>query len=97
MLKILRSILIIILVIFIITFSLKNKQPVKVSYYFGLETKELPLYIVIISSFLIGVIGGIIYSLPSMIKGRMEIRRKNRRIRELEEELQKDRDLKNNK
>ncbi len=89
MLKILRNILIIIPAIFIITFSIKNNQLVKIVYYFGIETRETPLYVVIIASFLIGVITGIIYSLSAMIKGRIEIRRKDRRIKELEEELQK--------
>ncbi len=90
MLKILRNILIVILTIFIITFSIKNNQPVKIVYYFGIETGEIPLYIVIITSFLIGVITGIICSLSAMIKGRIEIKRKERRIKELEE-LQKER------
>ena len=64
--------------------AMANKDLVQISYILG-STSPLPLYLILIVTF---VISGLVFTLillPSWIHDKMEIRRLRRRLRELEE------------
>ena len=70
-----------------VSFALRNQQEVVIKYYFGLDWGPVPVSLVIIVVFLIGIlIGGLVASLPLLARQR-EVRRIRRRMAEMEEEL----------
>jgi len=64
-----------------ITFASLNAEPVLFHYYIGVQT--LPLSILIIGFFIIGILLGILVSIPSIFRLKMEARRLRRQIREI--------------
>ena len=70
-----------------VSFALQNPQEVAIKYYFGLEWGPFPVSLVIIVVFLLGVLaGGLVASLPMLVRHR-ESRRIRRRMEEMEQEL----------
>ncbi len=79
-----RIIFALIIVIILAVMAMANKELVQISYILG-STSPLPLYLILIVTF---VISGLVFTLillPSWIRDKMEIRRLRRRLRELEE------------
>ena len=79
-----RIIFALIIVIILAVMAMANKELVQISYILG-STSPLPLYLILIVTF---VISGLVFTLillPSWIHDKMEIRRLRRRLRELEE------------
>jgi len=79
-----RIIFALIIVIILAVMAMANKDLVQISYILG-STSPLPLYLILIVTF---VISGLVFTLillPSWIRDKMEIRRLRRRLRELEE------------
>ena len=79
-----RIIFALIIVIILAVMAMANKDLVQISYILG-STSPLPLYLILIVTF---VISGLVFTLillPSWIHDKMEIRRLRRRLRELEE------------
>ena len=79
-----RIIFALIIVIILAVMAMANKELVQINYIFG-STSPLPLYLILIVTF---VISGLVFTLillPSWIRDKMEIRRLRRRLRELEE------------
>ncbi len=80
----LRVILALIIVIILAVLAMANKELVQINYILG-STSPLPIYLVLIVTF---IICGLVYTLillPSWIRDKMEIRRLRRRLRDLEE------------
>ena len=79
-----RIIFALIIVIILAVMAMANKELVQINYIFG-STSPLPLYLILIVTF---VISGLVFTLillPSWIHDKVEIRRLRRRLRELEE------------
>ena len=79
-----RIIFALIIVIILAVMAMANKDLVQISYILG-STSPLPLYLILIVTF---VISGLVFTLillPSWIHDKVEIRRLRRRLRELEE------------
>ena len=79
-----RIIFALIIVIILAVMAMANKDLVQISYILG-STSPLPLYLILIVTF---VISGLVFTLillPSWIHDKMEIRRLRRRLKELEE------------
>jgi len=79
-----RIIFALIIVIILAVMAMANKELVQISYILG-STSPLPLYLILIVTF---VISGLVFTLillPSWIHDKVEIRRLRRRLRELEE------------
>ena len=73
-----------IIVIVLAVMAMANKELVQISYLIG-STSPLPLYLILILTF---IISGLVYTLillPSWMRDKMEIRRLRRRIKDLEE------------
>ncbi|MGB9667357.1 MAG: LapA family protein [Thermosulfidibacteraceae bacterium] len=67
-------------------FAVLNMHPVKVSLYFY-EFQNIPLFMVIIASILVGAISSWLYSITDHIKLRWKLREKDKEIKELQKRL----------
>ena len=79
-----RIIFAIIIVIILAVMAMANKELVQISYIIG-STSPLPLYLILMVTFIISGLVFTLILLPSWIHDKMEIRRLRRRLRELEE------------
>jgi uncharacterized integral membrane protein len=77
--------ILIIILLFFITFGVKNNQPVSLNYYLNIGTGELPLYGIIYTAILIGIFIGMIVGLRSRLNLRKQIKNLERETRELGE------------
>lgn len=77
----------IILVILLITFSLKNTQYVNVEYYSGLSLQRIPLFLLIFISILIGMFIGNISGMFEKIQLRRKLRKQAEIIKDYEKKL----------
>ena len=80
-----RWILIIFILLFFITFGIKNSQSVSLSYYFNIEGIELPLYGLAFISILLGIFAGIIIGITDRLALKRKVRglvQDNRRLQE---------------
>ncbi|MDY6853528.1 MAG: LapA family protein [Thermodesulfobacteriota bacterium] len=85
--KLLKTIFITALFIIGLTFAYKNQESVSVEYYFIEQTWTVPLFLLIFFSILIGVLIAGIGGVYSGFKLKHEIKRQQKIILELEDEL----------
>ena len=74
-----KWIILIFVLLFFITFGIKNNQQVQLRYYFDFRTAELPLYGVVYTAMLLGILLGMLIG----IRNRLQMRRT---VRDLEKE-----------
>jgi uncharacterized integral membrane protein len=84
--KVLYTIIIVLLMLFIITFSLANTLPIQVKYYTLIDV-TLPTYMVIFVSFLSGVIFTGFLGILERFRLNRTINRLNKTIKELKREI----------
>lgn len=77
-----RIIFALIIVIILAVMAMANKELVQVSYILG-STSPLPLYLILIATFIISGLVFTLILLPSWIHDKIEIRRLRRRLREI--------------
>ena len=80
-----KGIILIIILLFFITFGVKNSQPVRLNYYLDILTGELPLYGLEYISMLIGIFIGILIGVRNRFQMRKMVKNLNNEIRELRE------------
>ena len=88
-----KSIILIIVLLFLITFGVKNNQPTLLNYYFNITTGTIPLYGIVYISIIIGIIIGMIVGISSRLTLHRKVRhlqRENRALREKAEEERKE-------
>lgn len=56
MTKVLKTVLVTLLFILGITFAMENAEPLRLRYYFGLETPPIPLFLLMLFAVLLGVL-----------------------------------------
>jgi len=61
-----------------ISFAILNATPVRVDYYIG--TQEIPLSLLLVGSFILGILFGVFLLFPTLVRRRLEIRRLRRGI-----------------
>jgi len=83
-----KSIILIIVLLFLITFGVKNNQPTLLSYYFNITTGAIPLYGIVYISTIIGIIIGMIVGISSRVALRRKARQVQRENRELREKIE---------
>ena len=76
-----RIIFALIIIIVLGVLALANKELVQINYILG-STSPLPLYLILIVTFLISGLVFTLILLPSWIKDKMEIRRLRRRLKD---------------
>lgn len=79
-------VVVILLALVLALFGLQNPQPVVVQF-LGLSSGAVPLYVVILVSALVGVLLSSILGLRSRITTRLRVRRQERQIADLEQQL----------
>ena len=82
-----KGIILIIVLLFFITFGVINSQPTQLRYYLDIVTMDIPLYGVVYISIVIGIIIGMIVGIVARIALRRKVKRLQRENRELKEEL----------
>ena len=90
--KVLYTIIIVLVVLFIITFSLQNTSPVQLRYEDLVKPFELPAYMLIFISFLAGVVFTGFMGIVERFRLTRTINRLNKTIRDLRREM-KDREI----
>jgi uncharacterized integral membrane protein len=78
-----KGIILVVVLLFFITFGIKNSQLIQLSYYLNFETGAFPLYGLVYLSIVIGIVIGMIVG----IYDRFELRRKVKRLRQENKEL----------
>jgi len=89
-----KWIILIIILLFFITFGVKNNQPVSLNYYLNIMTGELPLYGVIYISILVGIFIGMIMGLRSRLNLRKTAKNLQMENRELKEKAMEEKEEK---
>ena len=84
-----KSIILIIVLLFLITFGVKNNQPTLLNYYFNITAGTIPLYGIVYISIIIGIIVGMIVGVSSRISLRRKVRQIQRENREFREKIEK--------
>ncbi|HEX9759117.1 MAG TPA: LapA family protein [Nitrospiria bacterium] len=83
-----RFVFVLIFVIVIFTFAIKNlEKTITFHYFFGYESSPFPVYLVILGVFFFGMMMTVILLLPEWVKNRIRIRRHERTLQRLETEL----------
>lgn len=80
-----KWILIIIILLFFITFGVKNSQSVYLNYYFDIVGIELPLYGLVFLSILLGIAAGMIIGLTDRLVLKRKVKDLSRENRKLHE------------
>ena len=84
-----RLVLTVTIVILAFGFSFKNsEQHISLEYYFGLSSGPLPVYQVVLGTFLIGIILGTTLILPECMHFYMKARRHRKALSRLGQELE---------
>ncbi|OPY12682.1 MAG: 7tm Chemosensory receptor [Syntrophus sp. PtaB.Bin001] len=84
--KIVYTVIIVLLILFVITFSLQNTLPVRLVYYEALDV-ILPVYMLIFIAFLVGVIFAGFMGIFERYRLNRTINRLNRMVRDLKRDV----------
>jgi len=82
-----KWIIMIVILLFFITFGIKNSQLVSLHYYFSVEGVELPLYGLVFIAILLGIVAGMLIGISNRWVLRKEVRDLKRQNRDLSEKL----------
>ena len=85
--KYIKSIILIIVLLFLVTFGVKNSHPTQLRYYFDLVSVDIPLYGVVYLAIVMGIIIGMFVGIYDQIALRGRVRRLQRENRELKEKV----------
>ena len=85
--KVLRPPLIGLLLLLMVTFSIKNAYPVRVGYFNLIDSFEIPLFLLVLTSVLVGMFIGTMVDLIKRYRLRKAIRSQQRLMGELQKEL----------
>jgi uncharacterized integral membrane protein len=83
-----KSIILIIVLLFLVTFGVKNSQPIQLYYYLNFETGAFPLYGLVYISIVVGIVIGMIVGVYDRFDLRRRVRRLDRENRELKEHVE---------
>ena len=82
-----KWIVIIIILLFFITFGIKNSQNIYLNYYFSIEGIELPLYGLVFISILLGIAAGMIVGITDRLALKKRVRDTAKENRALQEQI----------
>lgn len=82
-----KWIVIIIILLFFITFGIKNSQNIYLNYYFSIEGIELPLYGLVFISILLGIAVGMIVGITNRLALKKRVRDTAKENRALQEQI----------
>lgn len=73
--------------ILVLLFALKNTEPVDVSFYADHVVTGVPLIVVMLAVFVLGVVFGLLVTAPSVLRRRREAKKLKRDLARLQESL----------
>jgi len=83
-----RFILGLVILVFLVTFAVKNMEPqITIRYYFGYSLGPMPFFFALLAAAVLGMVVSAIFSVAEQIRLHAAIRRKKKRIETLEKEL----------
>ena len=82
-----KSIILIIVLLFLVTFGVKNSHPIQLRYYFDLVSVDIPLYGVVYLSIIVGIIIGMLVGIYDRMNLRGRVKNFQRENRELKEKV----------
>ena len=85
-----KAVFLIIVLLFLVTFGIKNNQPVQLNYYFEWHTIDFPLYILAYASVIIGIFIGMLIGINSRFKQRRKIKTLEKLANELKAKADKE-------
>ena len=88
MARYIKSIIMIIILLFLVTFGVKNSQPIQIYYYLNFQTGAFPLYVLVYLCIVIGIVVGMIVGIYDRIDLRRRVKRLERENRELKEKVE---------
>lgn len=68
----------------VLLFALKNTNPVSVVFFDGLSLPNVPLIVVMLSTFVLGTIFGLLLTIPPAIRRRRELARLRREVEKMQ-------------
>jgi uncharacterized integral membrane protein len=83
-----KNIILIIVLLFLVTFGVKNSQPIQLYYYLNFETGAFPLYGLVYISIVIGIVIGMLVGVYDRFDLRRRVKRLERENRELKEHVE---------
>ena len=83
----LKWVMIIIILLFFITFGVKNSQSVSLNYYFDIEGIILPLYGLVFISILLGIAAGMMIGITDRLALKKKVRDLGKEKRSLQDEI----------
>ena len=87
MARYIKTIIMIIILLFLVTFGVKNSQPIQIYYYINFQTGAFPLYGLVYLCIVIGIVVGMIVGIYDRIDLRSRVKRLQRENREFKEKL----------
>ena len=87
MARYIKSIIMVIILLFLVTFGVKNSQPIQIYYYLNFQPGAFPLYILVYLCIVIGIVIGMIVGIYDRIDLRRRVRRLERENREFKEKI----------
>jgi uncharacterized integral membrane protein len=83
-----KWIITIIVLLFLVTFGVKNSQLIRLYYHLNFETGYFPLYALVYISIVIGIVIGMLVGIYARIDLRRQMRRLQRENKELKEKVE---------
>ncbi|UCE33873.1 MAG: LapA family protein [Deltaproteobacteria bacterium] len=90
MARYIKSIIMIIILLFLVTFGVKNSQPIQIYYYLNFHTGAFPLYGLVYLCIVIGIVIGMMVGIYDRIDLRRRVKRLERENRELKEKAEEE-------
>ena len=85
-----KAVFLIIVLLFLVTFGIKNNQPLRLNYYFEWHTIDFPLYILAYASVIIGIFIGMLIGINSRFQQRRKIKILEKLTNELKAKAEKE-------
>ena len=82
-----KGIILVLVLLFLVTFGVENSQPSKIKYYFESLTFDLPLYGLVYACIIIGVLTGMAVGFRNRLSLRKDIKNREAEIRKLRERI----------
>lgn len=84
----LKAIVLIIVLVFVATFSIKNSGAVNISYYFGILDISAPLYLIVLVCLVIGAVIGCLFCLVGRFNLKRRFKTLEKEYKEIHAELE---------
>ena len=82
-----KALLLLIVLVALVTFGIKNLEPVKLYYYFNLQSMPIPIYGIVYGSILVGIFIGMLVGIGSRFGQRSKIKQLQKENRSLKKKV----------